>query len=205
MYKIFLFSLTLLFVACSTHSSPTTTNREKVENNNSSPLVDLKKALDAYTQATIDNDVPKLINFIYPKVFTVVPKKKMTEVLTKAYQSQHAPKVDHVKHLKIDPIKSYKEGMFTIVTSSMRTTLKSPNPNDFKFESYMLNVIKKGLKGRGSVEFDKEKHTYSIQHVSRTLAINEGGEWKFAGLKQAKKYAQKGLLNSVVVDAIHQQ
>ena len=202
MYKIFTFLVSLLFVACSPHTaSIDSTMTSKGE---SSSMITLKKALDEYTEATVKNDVPKLIDFIYPKVFTVVSKAQMTKVLTSAYNSPNAPTVENVKHLKIEPIKSYKEGEYTIITSSMRTILKSPKPDDSKFEAYMLEVIKKGLEGKGSVTFNRENHTYAIQHVSRTLAIKEGKEWKFAGLKQAKKYAKKGLLAPTIVEAINQ-
>ena len=198
MYKIMLI-ITLVFLSGCNTKTPST----KASTNTS--MTKLKSDLDAYTQATIDNDIPKLINFIYPKVFTVVPKNKMTKVLTAAYKSGNAPKVTNIKHLNIDPIQTYKEGMFSIITSSMSTTLKSPMPDNVKFEAYMLERIKKGLKGKGTVDFDKDKHTFSIKHISKTLAINENDTWKFAGIKQAKKYAKKGLLAQALIDAIQKE
>jgi len=199
MYKTTLFITLILISGCSTKIPSKTTTTESSQ---SSSMISLKNDLNLYTQATIDNDIPKLINFIYPKVFTIVPKEKMSQVLTAAYKSGNAPKVTNIKHLKIEPIQTYTEGMFSIVTSSMSTTLKSPMPNNEKFEAYMLERIKKGLNDKGTVDFDKEKHTFSINHISKTLAINENNEWKFAGIKQAKKYAQKGLLAKEVVSAI---
>ena len=192
--------MTLIFlIGCNTKTPQKTINTKASDG---SSMRKLKNDLDAYTQATIDNDIPKLINFIYPKVFTVVSKDKMTQVLTTVYKSGNAPKVTNIKHLNIEPIKKYKEGMFSIITSSMSTTLQSPMPDNVKFEAYMLERIKKGLKNNGTVHFDKEKHTFLIKHVSKTLAINENDTWKFAGIKQAKKYAQKGLLAKEVVSAI---
>jgi len=202
MYKIMLFITLIFFSGCNTK---TPTKSTKIEVSDNSSMKTLKSDLALYTQATIDNDIPKLINFIYPKVFTIVPKDKMTQILTMAYNSGNAPKVTDVKHINIKPIKSYKEGMFSIITSSMSTTLKSPMPNNPKFEAYMLERIKKGLNGKGSVDFNKEKHTFSINHLSRTLAINENGTWKFAGVKQAKKYAQKGLLTQSLVEALQKE
>jgi len=199
MYKI-VFFITLIFMIGCSPKSPSRNNNLKTSQ--SSPMTTLKSDLDQYTQATIDKDIPKLINFIYPKVFTVVPKDKMTQVLTKAYSSGNAPKVTNIKHLNIEPIESYKEGMFSIITSSMNTTLKSPMPDNVKFEAYMLKMIKKGLKNKGTVNFNKEDHTFSINHISKTLAINENDGWKFAGIKQAKKYAQKGLLPQEIVAKI---
>ena len=193
-------TITLIFFSgCNTKTPPKSINTKPSD---STKMTELKDNLDAYTQATIDNDIPKLINFIYPKVFTVVPKNKMTQVLTAAYQSGNAPQVTNIKHLNIEPIEAYKEGMFSIITSSMSTTLKSPMPDNVKFEAYMLERIKKGLNNKGTVDFDKEKHTFLINHISKTLAINENNTWKFAGIKQARKYAQKGLLAKELVEAL---
>jgi len=196
MYKI-VFFITLIFITGCSTKSPSTNNNLKTSQPSS--MTTLKNDLDQYTQATIDKDIPTLINFIYPKVFTVVPKDKMTQVLTAAYKSDNAPKVTNIKHLNIEPIESYKEGMFSIITSSMNTTLKSPMPNNVKFEAYMLKMIKQGLENKGTVDFNREDHTFSINHISKTLAINENDGWKFAGIKQAKKYAQKGLLPQEIV------
>jgi len=202
MYKIMLIIALIFFSGC---NSRTPTKSTMIKASDNSSMKQLKNDLDAYTQATIDNDIPKLINFIYPKVFTVVPKTKMTQVLTEAYKSGNAPKVTNIKHLNINPIETYKEGMFSIITSSMSTTLKSPMPDNVKFEAYMLERIKKGLNGKGTVEFDKDQHTFAIKHVSKTLAINENNRWKFAGIKQARKYAKKGLLAKALIDAIQKE
>ena len=143
MYKIMLF-ITLIFLSGCNTKTPTKAINTK--GSDSSSMKTLKDDLSSYTQATIDNDIPKLINFIYPKVFTVVPKDKMTKILTLAYNSEDAPKVTNIKHVNIKPIESYNGGMFSIITSSMSTILKSPIPDNAKFEAYMLERIKKGLK-----------------------------------------------------------
>jgi len=200
MKKRLLLVITLLFTtACTPDMAP---NSIKKVSRDTQEMKGLKKALNTYTEATINSDVEKLINFVYPKVFTVVPKEKMTEVLTAAYATGRVPKVKNVKHLHIEPIEKYDKGIFSIITSSMTTELKSPRPDNADFEAYMLQMLQKKLANKGSVHFDKEHHIFSITDTEKTLALNENEGWKFAGINQAKKYAQKGILPQAIINKL---
>lgn len=200
MKRTLLLTIILLFTtACTTDPSPSIATTSA---GNTKEMKGLKKALNAYTQATINGDVKKLIDFVYPKVFTVVPKEKMTEVLSAAYAMGRVPKVKNVKHLNIEPIKKYDSGIFSIITSSMTTELKSPKPDNADFEAYVLKMLQKDLANKGTVSFNQERHIYTINHTNKTLAINENNGWKFAGVTQAKKYAEKGLLPPIIVDSL---
>lgn len=199
MKKTLLLATTLLFA---TACAPTTPSVSTELAGDTQEVKELKRALNSYTEATINSDVPTLIGFVYPKVFTVVPKEKMTEVLTAAYATGRVPKVTNVKHLTIDPIEKYDEGVYSIITSSMTSELKSPKPDNAEFEAYMLEMLKKELADKGSVTFDSDKHIFTVNHTDKTLAINENEGWKFAGVNQAKKYAQKGLLPQAIADKL---
>ena len=192
----------LLTTACTNNNLKPDASTAKMTE--SQELKGLNSALDAYTKATINNDVEKLMDFVYPKVFTVVPREKMTAVLTKAYASGKVPTVKDVKHIDIQPAQKYEGGLFTIVTSTMTTELKSPRPDNAKFEAYMLEMLQKQLKDQGgTVSFDKDKHLYSIHHSDKTIAIKENDGWKFAGINQAKKYAEKGILPKEIVTKLN--
>lgn len=188
----------LLLTACTSTPTPAPTISTVLEND-PKEMQELKVALNQYTEATINNDVPKLIDFVYPKVFTVVPKEKMSEVLTAAYATGRVPKVRDIKHISIEPIKKYDNGMFSVITSSMTTDIKSPRPDNAEFEAHMLSVLQKELAGRGTINFNQETHIFTINHTDKTIAIDENSGWKFAGMTQAKKYAEKGLLPQAIV------
>ncbi|MBU1668681.1 hypothetical protein KKC13_09690 [bacterium] len=200
MKKTLLLVITLLFTtACTTDPTP---NSIMELASDTKEMKGLKRALNEYTEATLNNDVPKLINFVYPKVFTVVPKEKMTEVLTAAYATGRVPKVKTVKHIHIEPTEKYDMGIFSIITSSMTTELKSPRPDNADFEAYMLQMLQNELADKGNVNFDQENHIFTINHTDKTLALNENEGWKFAGINQAKKYAEKGILPQAIVNKL---
>jgi hypothetical protein len=203
MKKTLLLATALLLTTACTNNN-LTPDSATAKTTESQELKGLNTALNAYTKATVNNDVEKLMDFVYPKVFTVVPREKMSEVLTKAYASGKVPTIKNVKHVDIQPAQKYEGGVFTIVTSTMTTELKSPRPDNPKFEAYMLEMLEKQIASQGgTVNFDKDKHLYSINHSDKTVAIKENDGWKFAGINQAKKYAEKGILPKEIVSKLN--
>ena len=203
MKKYLIVIAVLLLTACSHEPKATNTNVVNINKEDNSPeMKSLKEALAKYTEATISHDAKTLVSFVYPKVFTIVPKEKMLKMLTKTFSSKDAPIIKDVKHTKIEPIKKYDKGIYSIITSSITTVIKSPRPNDGKFEIYMLQSLKRNLNTKATITLDKKKHIFSIRHSTKTIALNEKGSWKFIGFKQAKKYISKGIFPSTLIDKI---
>jgi len=199
MRKYLLLIALLLLTACTTEPKPALAGSN---NNDSKEMKSLKIALSNYTEATVSNDIKTLVGFIYPKAFTVVPKEKMLKMLTKTFSSGNVPKVKDVNHTKIEAIKKYDAGIYSIITSSMTTVIKSPKPDDKAFEEYMLTTLQDQIASRGTVTLDKKKHLFNIQHSNKTIALNEEGSWKFVGFKQAKKYITKGIFPLMLIEKV---
>jgi len=203
MRNYLLFVVILLLTACTSSTPEPNLAKANIDKNDSKEMKALKISLLHYSEATMSNDIETLVGFIYPKAFTIVPKEKMIEMLTKTFNSGNVPKVKDVKHTKIDTIKKYDAGLYSIITSSMTTVIKSPRPDDKKFEAYMLTTLQKQIASRGTVTLDKEKHLFNIQHSNQTIALNENGSWKFVGFKQAKKYIDKGIFPLMLIDKLN--
>jgi len=193
MKNLTLFIAVLLITAC---------NPEPKAGDDTKEMKALKTALSKYTQATIDNDINSLVSFVYPKVFTIISKEKMITMLTKTFKSGKVPKVENIKHTKIEKIKKYDKGIYSIINSSMTTIIKSPRPENSEVESYLLKTLQAKLASKGTVTLDKERHLFNIQHSNKTIAINETGEWKFVGFKQAKKYINKGIFPLMLIEKL---
>jgi len=199
MRKYLLLIVILLFTACTSEPQPSASGINKSDNKE---MKSLKTSLSEYTEATVSNDINKLVGFIYPKAFTIIPKEKMVSMFKKTLSSGNIPKVKDVKHTKIEAIKKYDAGVYSIITSSMTTVIKSPRPNDKKFEEYMLKTLQKQIASKGMVTLNREKHLFNIQHSSKTIALNEDGSWKFIGFKQAKKYIEKGVFPKELIEKL---
>ena len=200
MRKYLLLIAVLVLTACTSEPKPSFTNIDK---NDSKEMKSLKISLSEYTEATISNDIDTLVGFIYPKAFTFLPKEKMIKMFKKTFSSGNAPEVKDVNHTKIEAIKKYDAGIYSIITSSMTTVIKSPKPDNQKAEAYLLTTLQKQIGSRGTVTFDKEKHLFNIQHSNKTIALNEEGSWKFIGFKQAKKYIEKGIFPLTLIDKLN--
>jgi len=203
MSKNLLLIAILLLTACTSEPKPTTLQHVTIESKDTKEMKALKIALSEYTQATIDDDVTTLISFIYPKAFKIVSKEKMETMLNKTFRSGTAPKVKAVKHKTVEPIKKYTQGLYSIITSSISSVVKSPRPDDLKFEKYMLKILKEKLASRGTVTVNQEKHIFNVEHINKTLAVNENGSWKFIGFKQAEKYISKDIFPIDLIDKLN--
>jgi hypothetical protein len=190
----------LVLTACTPEPKPALAGINKQD---SKEMQSLKVSLSKYTQATISNDVQTLVGFMYPTAFSIIPKEKMIKMLSKTFSSGKVPNIKDVEHTEITPIKKYDKGIYSIITSSLTTVIKSPQPNDKKFEQDILKTLQKQLGTRGIVTLDKEKHLFNIQHTNKTIALNEDGSWKFIGFKQAKKYINKGIFPVMLIDKLN--
>jgi len=191
-------SLLLTTTAC-TNNLPTPKHGCKAP---SKEQIELQDALSNYTHATLNNDVDTLVSFVYPKVFTLVPKEKMTSMLTEMYASGKAPNIKEIQHINLTPITKYDQGTFSIITSVMSMELNSPR-QDPNFEAFMLDMLKKKLGENSKITLDAEKHQFLISNESKIIGINEGTEgWKFVGYDQAKQYASKNILPKEITDTL---
>jgi len=204
MRNIILMGMMLFFItACTSKPKPKANiSYVTIYPDDSEERKSLKTALSQYTDATVTNNVEKLVNFMYPKSFTIISKESMIEQLNKAYKSGKVPSVKNIKHLKLEPIQSYNLGRYSIITSSMTTVLNSPKADDEAFESYMLSLLQDKFASRGIVTLDKKKHQFNIQHTNKTIALKEKDSWKFIGFKQAKKYIEKGIFPKTLIEKV---
>jgi hypothetical protein len=193
MKKTVLFFLSLLlFTSCTgvlrSESQSAVTEKDR-------QMSSLKKALDVYSDATINNNVSVLLSFVYPKVFTLISKERMHKILTNVYESKKAPHITDIIHKNISNIKVYDKGLYSIINSKMTMELKSPIVDNDKFEELLLDKLKSQMGENAEITLNNRKHIFTVKKQSQIIAIKEGKEgWKFVGYEQAKKYASKRVI-----------
>lgn len=190
--KIILLSLSLLvFSACTgtANSDNLVAITEKTE------MGHLKDALNSYSDATINNDINRLLSFVYPKVFTLISENEMRRRLTKVYASKKAPHITDIEHRKISSIKRYDAGLYSLIDSKMTMELESPIFNNNKLEAMLYEKLKSQMGSSAEIIHNKNKHIFTVKKSSQIIGIKEGRNgWKFVGYEQAKKYASKRVI-----------
>jgi len=193
MKKTVLLSLSLLMFSACTGTMSNEKNSEISEKMRE--MSSLKNALNSYSEATINNDVPKLLSFVYPKVFTLISKEKMERILKNVYASKKAPNITNIEHEKISSILPYDAGIYSVIDSKMTIKLDSPVVDNDKFEALLFDKLKSQMAKTADITHNKSEHTFIIKKKSKIIGIKEGNQgWKFVGYEQAKKYASKKVI-----------
>lgn len=193
MMKTAIVSLFLLaFTACT--GTPDNGKASRI-NEKATQMSSLKNALNSYSNATINNNVSVLLDFVYPKVFTLISKERMHKTLTNVYASKKAPNITNIDHKNISDIMPYDTGLYSVIDSKMTMELKSPVVDNDKFELLLFDKLKSQMGTNAEITLNKSKHIFTIKKNSQIIGIKEGSEdWKFVGYEQAKKYAAKDII-----------
>lgn len=150
---------------------------------------ELRKRLTAFVQATQAMDFNKILDYTYPKLFTIVPRDQMLDALEKSlHNEQITIKFDSVKIDSLYPIFSMEGASYAKINSTMKMIMKfnfpASEPDSSKTASNnQLAGAMQGQFGAGNVIIDNGN---IIIHVSTPMvAIKDqyAKEWSFSNLK----------------------
>ena len=167
----------------------------------SASSTNLETALAAYKKIQVDVDLEKSIDYVYPPIFTKIPK----EAMLKSFQAQKAsgmkPQNTKLEQKPVLPVKKYAKGEYTTVPYSMETSMDmtppksdaaktaqmeemKKKPEDLaKFKKFMLGMLKASLGPDSKAEFQKDSFVIDVKKTGTYLAINEDNAgWKFIDL-----------------------
>jgi len=168
--------------------------------NSKDELASLQTTFKTYKQFTLDDELEKTIDYLYPPVFTITPKETLLEGFKMVKASGKMPKVNSLVETIRTPLKSYKQGSYTLIEYTMDMTMdmmppvKKENkeeyakvqkmlntPSELKsYKSFMLQMFKARM-GESAVITSKENSLiFNIKKQSTLIAINENNSgWKF--------------------------
>ena len=167
----------------------------------STSSTDIKTALEAYKKIQVDGDLEKSVDYVYPPIFTKIPK----EMMLKSFESQKAsgikPQDTKLEQNPVLPVKKYAKGEYTTVAYTMETSIDmtppksdaartaqmeeiKKNPEEFaQFKKLMLDMLKASLGPRAETKFQKDSFVIEVKKAGTYLAINEDNKgWKFIDL-----------------------
>ncbi len=165
-------------------------------------LASLKSELDSYKKATMSGDIDKIISYVYPTVFKLMPKEAMVNQLRVAYKSGMMPKINKMEIVKIHPIEKFDKGSFSTIDYKMDLDMdNSKMPQEVK--SKMMEMLQNKMGANSKVTQDDKKNIFHIEKLSTMFAIKESNSgWKFIEKDQTKMLKTQKLLPAQIANKI---
>lgn len=172
----------------------------------------LKSTISTYKELSLVGDYEKIIEYMYPKSY--IAKLSKEDLLKKVRQLSFKLNVTELYLEPRLPVKSYEEGVYSIVTYVQKTERILP-PIDMKNKdeksireakmgrNMMLTLAKMNMNKGDIVDFDKESNILRMTKMGTMIFINENKSgWKFIDLASIRKKLLKKILH---VDIINEE
>ena len=160
-------------------------------------LNSLKIEAQKVYEATAILDFDKIIDGTYPKVFEIVSKEQMKQILISTFNGNDEMKIKLLNvppDFKFGEIKKIDTQTFCLIDHnlSMELTLQEKIEDDEEAEM-MLEIFKAGME-TDKVTFNKETNTFTIKKISTMIAIADkatNNKWKFLNKDKENVLATK--------------
>jgi len=176
MKKTFLLALLLSFTV-------TTWSQQNAE---------LMGRIESMLKATGKMDLEKILDYTYPKVFTLATREQMSEVMKSGFDTdEFSTSFDSITIHTVFPVFSMQNGQYAKIRHTMLMHMKFKEPIDSARGEYLVQLME--LKyGKGKITFDRNTNTLNISALPDLVAIKDefSKEWTFVNYDETDKLAE---------------
>jgi len=166
-------------------------------------LLNRVNAMLSFTQV---KDLEKVMDYTYPKLFTIVPKETLIAAMKSAFESEDfIIELDSVRILKIFPIFKINDTNYVKVRHTMLMKMKYMGSYDStKKEQKELMVSLMSQKfGKENVRFDPVANSVNIFMTPDMVGIKDkSSKWTFANLNEDNPQMLNMLFGKQVLDKL---
>lgn len=166
-------------------------------------LVNRINAMLSFTQV---KDLEKVMDYTYPKLFTIVPKETMIAAMKSAFESEDfIIELDSIKILKIFPIFKINDTSYVKVRHTMLMKMKYTEPYDStqKEQKELMVSLMSQKFGKGNVRFDPAANSVNIFMTPDMVGIKDNKtKWTFANLNEDQPQMLNMLFGKQVLDKL---
>jgi hypothetical protein len=150
---------------------------------------ELRKRLNSFVQATQAMDFNKILDYTYPKLFTIVPRDQMLDALEKSLHNEQINiRFDSVKIDSLYPVFSMEGASYAKISSTMKMIMKlnfpANEPDSGKTASNnQLAGAMQGQFGAGNVIIDNGNIIIRVSTPMVAIKDQYAKEWSFSNLK----------------------
>lgn len=144
----------------------------------------LKEGAQKIYVATTTLDYDTILESTYPKIFDIVPKEQMKEMLAATFSGNEQMKI---KLLTLEPdfkfgdIKKIEQQTFCLIEHNLGLELTLTEKIEGEEIQLMIDLMKEAMES-DSVSFNKETNTFTINKKSTMIGVSDAetkNQWKF--------------------------
>ena len=133
-------------------------------------------------------DLEKVMDFTYPKLFTIAPREALIELMKNTYETdEYIIELDSVNVVTIFPIFKINDTSYAKVKHTMLMKMKYKEPYDTadkESKDLMVSLMQQKF-GEGNVRFDPIANSMNIFMIPDMVGIKtRSSNWTFANLNE---------------------
>lgn len=168
-------------------------------------LVNRLNAMLTFTQI---KDLEKVMDYTYPKLFTIVPRAALVNALRSTFETDDfTVELDSIAILKVFPVFRINDTSYVKVKHSMLMKMKFKEPYDStqKEEKEFMVALMSEKYGEGNVHFDPDANSLNIYMTPDMVGIKvKSDKWNFANLNADNPQMLNILFGNQVLDKLEE-
>jgi hypothetical protein len=165
----------------------------------------LKQRLAEFLKATDDMDLEKSMDYIYPKMFTIVPREELVKAMKEGFENENVQvELDAVRIDTIYPVFEMSKGKYAKVKYAMTMLMnfKTSSDNDDTTSNDMIFKTLAQKYGEEHVSWEKPG-VVKINITSPMVAAKDefAKEWSFVNLEPEDPISKK-LFSQEIMDKL---
>lgn len=173
------------------------------------PDSSFRPRLDSFLHLNHLQDLDRVLEYTYPKLFTIVPREQMLGIMKNTLDNEEMTvRMDSLKLIKTWPMLSTPEGSFVKMEYSMimRMQFKQKDSTDTPEKMETVSSLLTMKYGAGNARYDSLRNQIIIFNKSPLLAIkdNHSPQWTFINYLKDDPLIEL-LLSEDIIDKLSKQ
>jgi hypothetical protein len=166
----------------------------------------LMKRVNEMLKLTQLKDIEKVMDYTYPKLFTIAPKETLITAMKSAYDTEEFTiELDSVKIHTLFPVFVVNDTSYAKVKHTMLMKMKYKEPydtTDKESRDFMVSLMQEKF-GAGNVRFDPLANSLNIFMIPDMVGIKtKTSIWTFANLDDDNPALLNMLFSKQVIDKL---
>jgi len=141
----------------------------------------LMERVEGILKVTQAKDLDKILDYTYPKLFTIATREQMAEALKESFETDvFIMDFDSVKLKTVFPVFTIKDTQYAKISYSMIMRMKFKTAID-STGSVTFKELMEPKFGIGNISFNQQDNTFNIYMLSYLVAIKDeiSKDWNF--------------------------